>query len=169
MSPQIAMASPSIRPQPPPDGERVEQGLGRMLAAAVAGIDHRAVHHRRDVGSGAVGLVADDEDVGPHRVERQGGVDQALALAHARGGGMEVGDLGAEPLAGNLEREERPRRILEEGVDLGEAGETIVGLAHAAVERRPWLGFVEDASDVGGGKPFDPEQMAVREGGGGRH
>ena len=81
---------------------------------------------------------------------------------------MEVGDLGAEPLAGDLEREERPRRILEEGVDLGEPGEPVVGLARPAVERRPRLGLVEDESDVGGGKPLDPEQMAVRERGGGR-
>ena len=45
MSPQIATVSALDPAQPPPDGQRVEQGLGRMLAAAVAGIDHRAVHH----------------------------------------------------------------------------------------------------------------------------
>ena len=55
-------------------------------------------------------------------------------------------------------------RVLEEGVDLGEAGEPVVGLARAAVERDPRLGLVEDGEDVGGGKPLDPEQMAVGEG-----
>jgi hypothetical protein len=63
---------------------------------------------------------------------------------------LEVGDLRSEPFAGDLEREERARRILEEGVDLGEPGEPLVRLARAAVERDPRLGLVEDQSDVGG-------------------
>ena len=151
------------------DGERVEQGLGGMLAASVAGIDHRAVHRRRDVCGGAVRLVPDHQYVGPHRVQRLRGVDQALALAHARGGRVEVGDLGAEPLAGDLEREERAGRILEEGVDLGEAGEPFVGLSDAAVERDPRLGRIEDQIDVGRRKALDPEQMAMREGCAGGH
>ena len=96
-------------PEPPAHGERVEQGLGRMLAGAVAGVDHRAVHDPGDVGGGALGLVADDEDVGPHRVQGQRGVPQALALADAGGGGMEIGDLRAQPFARDLEGEERAR------------------------------------------------------------
>ena len=140
MSPQIATLSPSIRPS----RRRMVSASSRAWVGcsprAVAGIDHRAVHDRGDVGGGALGLVADDEDVGPHRVQRQRGVDQALALAHAGGGRMEVGDLRAEPFAGDLEGEERARAVLEEGVDLGEAGEPVVGLARAAVERDPGLG-----------------------------
>ena len=47
-------------------------------------------------------------------------------------------------------------------------GEPVVGLARAAVERDPRLGRVEDRQDVGSGQPLDPEQVAVREGGGHR-
>jgi len=70
-------------PQPAADGERVEQSLGRMLAGAVAGIDDGAIHDRGHIGSGALGLVTDDEDVRAHRVQRQRRVPQAFALAHA--------------------------------------------------------------------------------------
>ena len=53
MSPQIATLRPSIRPKLAADGQRVEQGLGRMLAGAVAGVDHRAVHDRGERARGA--------------------------------------------------------------------------------------------------------------------
>ena len=59
-------------------------------------------------------------------------------------------------------------RVLEEGVDLGQPGEPVVGLARAAVEGDPRLGRVEDGQDVGSGEPLDPEQVAVREGRGHR-
>ena len=68
-----------------------------------------------------------------------------------------------EPFPRDLEREERARRILEEGVDLGEPGKAGVGLARAAVERNPGLGLGQEGFDIGGGKPLDPEQVTVWE------
>ena len=67
------------------DGEGVEQGLGRMLVAAVAGIDDRAVDLLRQQLDRARRMVAHDQDVGAHGVERHRRVDQGLALLH-RGG-----------------------------------------------------------------------------------
>ncbi len=77
---------------------------------------------------------------------------------------MEAGNLRAKPFARNLEGEERPGAVLEEGVDLGEAGEPAVGLAPAPVEVDPGLGLVENGEDVGSRQPFDPEQVRVGEG-----
>ena len=45
------------------------------------------------------------------------GVEQRLALGDARRRGAHVDDVGAEPLAGELERGARARRRLEEEVD----------------------------------------------------
>jgi hypothetical protein len=73
---------------------------------------------------------------------------------------MEVRDLRSEALAGDLEGEERAGAVLEEGVDLGKAGQPVVLLADAAIERDPLLGFVEDLDDLPGRKAFDAEQMA---------
>ena len=67
------------------DGERVEQRLRRMLMRAVAGIDHRAIDLLRQQLDRAGGVVAHDQDVGPHGVQRHRRVDQRLALLH-RGG-----------------------------------------------------------------------------------
>ena len=49
--------------------QRVEQGLGRMLVCAVAGIDHRAIDQRRHFFRRAVLAVAEDERVGLHRAQ----------------------------------------------------------------------------------------------------
>ena len=61
-------------PEPAPDGERVEQRLGRMLVGAVTRVDHAALHPgRQPMGGTGVGM-ADDYGVCAHRFERQGGV-----------------------------------------------------------------------------------------------
>jgi hypothetical protein len=77
---------------------------------------------------------------------------------------MEVGDLGAEPLSGDLEREEGAGGILEKGVDLGEAARPAILLARLPVERGPPLRLVEDGEDVLAGQSFDAEQVTMRKG-----
>ena len=86
-----------------PDGQRVEQRLGRVLVGAVAGVDHRAVHFSRQQRHGARLMVANDQNVGPHGVQRHRGVDQRLALFDARHADRHVHHVRAEPLAGELE------------------------------------------------------------------
>src|SRR5438445_7593563 len=54
-----------------------------------------------------------------HRVERLDGVAQGFALAGAGGRAADVDDVGAKPLAGQLERRARARRRLVEDVDDG--------------------------------------------------
>ena len=67
------------------DGKRVEQRLRGMFVRAVAGVDHRAADLLAQQRHRARRRMPDDDDVGPHGVERRGGVDQRLALGH-RGG-----------------------------------------------------------------------------------
>ena len=74
-----------------------------------------------------------------------------------------VHDVGAEPLAGDLERGLGAGRGLEEQVDLGAAAQGGALLVDLAVELDEFLGEVEQAGDVVGGKALDPQQMAVAE------
>jgi hypothetical protein len=67
------------------DGQRIEQGLGRVLMRAVAGVDDRRVDLLAQQGGGAGLGVADHQQVAMHGVERGGGVEQRLALVHAAG------------------------------------------------------------------------------------
>ena len=145
------------------DRQRVEQRLGRMLVRAVAGIDHRAGdllrQQRRRAGDG----VADDQDVGPHRVQRHRRVDQRLALLHRGIADRHVHHVGAKPLAGQFEGGLRARRGFEEQVDLREAAQGRRLLFLLARHVHVGVGAVEQGLDVGKGKPRHPEQVPVRE------
>ncbi len=102
-----------------PDGERVEQRLRGVLVRAVAGVHDRRADRRGDEVRRARGGVAKDDGVGAKRLEVADGVEQRLALGHARRLQRDVHHVGAEALAGHLEGGARARRRLEEDVDDG--------------------------------------------------
>ena len=81
-------ADRDFQPIDPPEadlqGERIEQGLGRMLVGAVAGIDHGAIRQLGEAGRGAVLTVADDDAVRAHCVQRPRGIVERLALLDRR-------------------------------------------------------------------------------------
>ncbi len=145
------------------DGQRVEQRLGRMLVRSVARIDDRAVDLAGQELHGAGRVMAHDDDVGMHGVERDRGVDQRLALAHRGGAGRHVHHVGAEPFAGELERRLGAGRDLEEQVDLGAAAQRGALFLDLAVELDEFLGEVEQADDLVARQALDPQQMPVRE------
>ena len=117
-SPQIATVRRAMLALVTADRQRIEQGLGRMLVRAVAGIDDRAGDLLREQCDGAGGMVAHDQQVGLHGVQRHRRIDQRFALLHRGVADRHVHDVGAEPLAGEFEGGLRPRRGLEEQVDL---------------------------------------------------
>ena len=143
------------------DRQRVEQRLRRVLVTAVAGIDDGAIDLLRQQLHGARFGMAHHQHIGMHRVQRHRRVDQGLAFAHRRSLHRHVDDIGAEPLAGDLERGAGARRILEEAVDQGAAAQRRRLLVGAAVELDGAVGEVEDVVDLVGG------QQAKRLGAGG--
>ncbi len=130
------------------DGERVEQRLRRVLVRAVAGVDHRAVDLLRQELDGAGRVMAHDDDVGAHGVERHGRVDQRLALRHRRGRDVHVHDVGAEALGRHLERALRARRGFEEQVDQRAAAQHVALLAGLAVVVGGLVGEIEQKIDL---------------------
>ena len=74
-----------------------------------------------------------------------------------------VHHVGAEPLAGQLERGLGAGRGLEEQVDQRAAAQRGGLLLDLAVELDEFLGEIEQADDVGVRKPRDPQQVALAE------
>ena len=143
------------------DRQRVEQRLGRVLVAAVAGIDDGAIDlfgqqlHRARFG------MAHDQHVGMHGVERHRRVDQRLALDHRADRDRHVDDVGAEPLAGDLERGAGAGRILEEQLMIVRPRSSDVLLVGLAVQFDIGVGEVEKKLDLRRRQALDAEQMAV--------
>ena len=142
------------------DGERVEQRLRRMLMRAVAGIDDRAVDFLRQKLDRAGRVMPHHQDIRMHGVERHRGVDQRLALFHGGGIDRHVHHVGAEPLAGELERRLRAGGGFEEEIDLGPAAQRGALLLDLPVEGDEFLGEVEEADNLVIRKPFDSQQVA---------
>jgi len=90
-------------------------------------------------------------------------VHQRLALANGGGRYRHVHDVGAESFSGELERGLGAGRGLEEQVDLGAAAQTGALLVDLAVELDIFLGEVEQAGNIGTGKPLDSQQVPVTE------
>ena len=145
------------------DGQRVEQRLRRMLMRAVTRVDHGAVDLLGQQRDRAGRMMTHHQDVGVHRVQGHRGVDQGLALLHRRVADRHVHHVGAEPLAGELERGLRAGRGFEEQVDDSAPAQRGALLLDLAVEIDVFVGEVEQADDVVGQKPFDPQQMTVAE------
>ena len=165
-SPQIATVSPSSRPQRRLMVSAYQQRLGRMLVGAVAGIDHRGVDLLRQQGRGPGLRVAHHQQVGAHRVQRGGGVEQRFALVHRRGRHRHVDHVGAEPLGRKLERGARACAVLEEQVDQGAPAQQVALRLARAVEQHVALGQVQERLDPGRVHALQPEQVpaaAIRE------
>ena len=152
---------PLEAPEAPADGQRIQQRLGRVFVAAVAGVDDGAVHLFREQLDGARFAVPDHQHIRVHGIQRHRRVDQAFALVHRTGRHRHVEDVGAEPLSGKLERRAGPGRGFEEQVDDGSAAQRVALLLGLAVQFDIRVGRVEQNSDLIGGKAFDTEQVAV--------
>ena len=139
------------------DREGVEQRLRRMLMRAVAGVDDRAVDLLRQQLDGAGRVMAHDDDVGPHGVERHRPCRSASRPSYTEEvGDVHVHHVGAEPLAGHLERGLRARRGFEEEVDQRAPGRTsrflpfwrIWSAALSARSRRKLISVADKPSQV---------------------
>ena len=149
---------------PASDSQRVEQRLRRVLVPPVAGVEHRAIDLVGDQPDRARAHVPDHQHVGAHRVQRLRGVDQRLALLYRALRRMHVDDVGAEPLARDLEAQQRAGRVLEERVDLGQARQPLVGHV-ARADPDPTLRLVEQERDLVRLQPGDAGEVPVRKGG----
>ena len=145
MSPTRPTVRPSIRPLARRIVIRSSRPWRRVLVGAVAGVDDRGADVLGQQVRRAGGRVADDHDVGPHRLDVLGRVDERLALGEARDAGGEVLGVGREPLGRQAEAGPGPRRVLEEEVEDDPALERRDLLAAPGRDLGERLGGVEDA------------------------
>ena len=89
------------------DREGIEQGLGRVLVHAVAGVDDGNIEVlRQQVGRSGTGM-ANDDGVRAHCAQRGSGIEQRFALLDARPRGLHQSGDRAERLRRDLERGSR--------------------------------------------------------------
>ena len=162
MSPQIATVSPANPALVAADGQRVEQRLRRVLVRAVAGVDDGAFDLLRQKRHRAGRMMAHDEQVGAHGVQRHGRVDQRLALLHRGDADRHVHDVGAEPLAGQLEGGLGAGGGFEEEVDQRAPAQRRLLLLDLAADIDGGFGGIEEKGYILGRKALDPEKMPVR-------
>ena len=93
-------------------------------------------------------LVAHHEDVGPHGVERRGGVDQRLALGDRGGRDGHVEHVGAQPLGRQLEGALGAGRGLEEQIDQRAPAQDVALLARDTVGVGELIGEIEKEIDL---------------------
>mmetsp|Transcript_11326 Transcript_11326/g.21954 ORF Transcript_11326/g.21954 Transcript_11326/m.21954 type:complete len:258 (+) Transcript_11326:503-1276(+) len=150
-----------------PDRVHVQQALGRVGMAAVAGVDH--VHMRRAVLGDQVGraalAVTHDEHVGMHRAEVGHRVEQGLALGGGAARDVEVDDVSRQALGRDLEGGAGAGAVLEEQVEHALAAQQRHLLDLAVVDRQEAAGGVQDLLDHRARQALDRQQvdeLAVR-------
>jgi hypothetical protein len=97
--------------------ERVEQGLRRVLVRPVPSVDHARGGVLRDEVRRAARRVADHQHVWAHGLEVLHGVEQRLALAHARARRGNVDHVSAQAFSSDFEGRAGASARLEEEVD----------------------------------------------------
>ena len=145
------------------DRQRVQQGLSRMLMGAVAGVDDVAIDFLRQQFDGAGRVMANDENIRPHGVQRHRRVDQRFAFRDGRGRDVHVHDVGPETLASQLERALRPRRGFEEQVDERAPLQDVALFSDLPVLIGGFVGQIQQCGDFACLQPLAGQQMAARE------
>ena len=95
------------------DGQRVEQGLGRMFVRAVTCVHHRNAETLGDEFRRARGTVANHDSVGAHGFEGPKRIEQRLALLQAGRFGLQIHGVRAQAGCGGGEADARTRGILK--------------------------------------------------------
>ena len=147
----------------PPDGDGVEQGLGRMLVGAVAAIDdHTFDLLRKQIDCAALRMAA-DQHVRVHGIQGKRGIEQRLALLDRTVLDRHIDDVGAKTQRRQLKRCAGARRILEKQIDYGPAAQRLAGSGRAAVALGIMVRPIEQQVDFFGRQPLDAQQVAVPE------
>ena len=146
------------------DGQGVEQGLGRMLMRAVAGVDDRAVDlsrqqmRRRRPAAWRTTMMSGRMAL---RVDRR--VDQRLALLDAEVATDMFMTSAPSRLPASSKEDLRAGRGLEEKIDLRAAAQGRALLFDLTRDFDRLLRQIEQDGMSCARKPLDPEQMPVRE------
>ena len=77
---------------------------------------------------------------------------------------MHVDHVRAQPLAGDLEAQQRARAVFEEGIDDRQTGQRIGMLGALPVESDPLFRLVEEEEDLVPLQLADAQQVAMRKG-----
>ena len=161
MSPTIVTVSPSMRPFSSRTVKQVEQRLRRVLVRAVAGVDDGRVEHVGDALRHARDLVAHDDRVGVHRVERLArcrGCSRAFVMLEFDGEKFTTSAESRLPAISKLVRvrvdDSKNRLMIVRPRSVG------TFLTSRSPTSCMCFGGLEDALDLAALEVLDPEQVA---------
>ncbi len=103
--------------------QRVQQSLRRMFVRAIARIHHGNLQMSRNEIRGTGGRMAHHKAIGLHGVQIVRGVQQCLTLFQARGFGLQIHGVRAQPRSSGAKTKARARGILEKGQHHGFAAQ----------------------------------------------
>jgi hypothetical protein len=126
--------------------------------APVAGVDDRAVDLAGEEMHGARRVVAHDDDVGPHGVQRRRGVDQGLALSTEEDATDMFMTSAPSRFARRVSKRLGAGRGLEEQVDLGAARAASPSSSRSAADLDGLVREVEQRRDVERRQPSMPRR-----------
>ena len=139
---------------------QVEEGLGGMGVASVAGVDDAgAVEVSGEEVGGSGVWASDDDEVGAHCLEGEGGVEERFAFFGAASGAGDVDDVGAEHLAGLFEGDAGSGARFEEDGDDDFSAERGGFFDAAAEEFAHRLRLVEHADDLAAREVVEVEHV----------
>ena len=99
----------------------------------------------------------DHDRVGLHRIQRHRRVDQRFPFFDAGLRSVHIDHIGAHPFAGNFKGQQRPRAVLEKGIDHGQTVEPVGMFAGFLVEIDPLSGFLQQEQYLPGLQPGDTQ------------
>ena len=108
--------------------------------------------------------VAHNQQIRVHRIQREGCVDQGFPFLDRACLHRHVHHICAKPFARQFETGLRAGGVLEEHVDLGQAGQSVRMLCRTAIEIDVAVCQVEQGGDLNRVKRFDPQKMSGAKG-----
>ena len=146
------------------DRKEVQQRLRRMRMGTVAGIQDDRAHDLGCILCRALSLMAHDDGIHAHRLDRVERVAQALALDDARRTRRDIHDIRAEIFTGQLERRTRARARLVEQRHNGFASQRRDLLDIPMDDVLHFLGRIQNQPDLLRGKIRQRENITASQG-----
>ena len=144
------------------DGECIQQRLRRVLMLAIARIDHRAIDFTGQKLHRACRMMAHNNQIGPHRVQRHGGIDQRLALFNGGRANRHVHHISAQPFACKFKRGLGARRGFKKQIDLGASPQGRLFLLDLARNFDSLIGQIQKLNNIFRRQTFDAKKVTMR-------
>ena len=143
------------------NGEGIEQGLRRVFMRAIARVDHRTVDLLGEQLDRPGVVMADDEGIEVHGIQRHRRIDQRFAFTDRGSRRLHVDHIGPQPLGGQFKARPRAGGGFKKQVHHRLTAQAIILAVGLAILLHIGFRKIENGADLMRIEPFDAEKMAV--------